>query len=157
MSSNSLTNILEKGIYINSSLVYYKALSYYKLIRVIDFMNKFIFFSFLRRAEFQYRPNNIEMINRDQGTSRKLLQYFNVELLRMSPPYKTSSNLLGLHILRKYLIKSHAGRCHALGKPVRGQRTWSNASNAKLTNGFLRKCLVKKNLTSITVDLDEWS
>ena len=28
-----------------------------------------------------------------------------------------------LNVIRLYLIKSFRGRCHAIGKPVRGQRT----------------------------------
>jgi ribosomal protein S13 len=32
-----------------------------------------------------------------------------------------------LNIIRLYLIKSYRGKCHAIGKPVNGQRTWSNA------------------------------
>merc|ERR1711904_96018 len=36
-------------------------------------------------------------------------------------------DLRRLNIIRLYLIKSYKGRCHALGKPVRGQRTSSNA------------------------------
>lgn len=32
--------------------------------------------------------------------------------------------------LRYYLISSYKGRCHALGKPSNGQRTWSNAWNS---------------------------
>ena len=35
-----------------------------------------------------------------------------------------------LNILRLYLAKTYRGRCHVLGKPVRGQRTWSNAWNS---------------------------
>jgi len=36
---------------------------------------------------------------------------------------------------RYYLIKTYRGRCQALGKPSRGQRTWSNANTAfRLTN-----------------------
>ena len=39
------------------------------------------------------------------------------------------------NFIRLYLIKSTRGRSHALGKPSRGQRTWSNAWNAyKLGN-----------------------
>lgn len=33
------------------------------------------------------------------------------------------NDLYRLNIIRLYLIKSFRGRCHALGKPVRGQRT----------------------------------
>merc|ERR1711957_1043572 len=46
--------------------------------------------------------------------------------------------LYRLNILRLYLIKSYRGRCHALGKPVRGQRTWSNAWGSYNTNTTLR-------------------
>merc|ERR1712195_247774 len=43
-----------------------------------------------------------------------------------------------LNVIRLYLIKSYRGRCHALGKPVRGQRTWSNAWGSYNTNTTLR-------------------
>ena len=41
-----------------------------------------------------------------------------------------NNNILALKklkIARMYLVKSYKGRCHAIGKPVNGQRTWSNA------------------------------
>lgn len=44
-------------------------------------------------------------------------------------------------LLRLYLIKTTRGRAHALGKPSRGQRTWSNAWTAynvnKTTRAFI--------------------
>jgi len=53
-----------------------------------------------------------------------------------------------LNIIRLYLIKSYRGRCHALGKPVRSQRTWSNAWNSYNVNSTLRLFIseTKKNL-----------
>ena len=47
-------------------------------------------------------------------------------------------DLYKLNIIRLYLIKSYRGRAHALGKPVRGQRTWSNAWNSYNVNKCLR-------------------
>jgi len=47
-------------------------------------------------------------------------------------------DLKRLNILRKFLIKSYIGRCHALGKPVRGQRTWSNSWNSYKLNNYVR-------------------
>ena len=45
------------------------------------------------------------------------------------------SDLIKVNFIRLYLIKTTRGRSHALGKPSRGQRTWSNAWNAyKLNN-----------------------
>lgn len=43
-----------------------------------------------------------------------------------------------LNILRLYLVKSFRGKCHALGKPVHGQRTWSNAWSSYKNNSTLR-------------------
>lgn len=42
------------------------------------------------------------------------------------------------NMIRLYLIKSFRGRCHAIGKPLRGQRTWSNASTAYRCNRAVR-------------------
>ena len=42
----------------------------------------------------------------------------------------TVSELTRYNLLRLYLVKTTRGRCHALGKPSRGQRTWSNAWTA---------------------------
>lgn len=48
-------------------------------------------------------------------------------------------SLLLLNIVRLYLIKVYRGKCHLLGKPVRGQRTWSNAWTSFKKNLILRK------------------
>ena len=40
--------------------------------------------------------------------------------------------------IRLYLIKTTRGRSQALGKPSRGQRTWSNAWTAHHLNTFIR-------------------
>ena len=48
------------------------------------------------------------------------------------------TELKRLNILKLYLIRSYKGKCHALGKPVRGQRTWSNAWNSYNYNRVVR-------------------
>jgi ribosomal protein S13 len=52
-----------------------------------------------------------------------------------------------LNVIRLFLIKSYRGKAHALGKPSRGQRTWSNAwtaySNNKTLRTFLAECQKK--------------
>jgi len=47
-----------------------------------------------------------------------------------------------LNLVRLYLIKSHRGRAQALGKPSRGQRTWSNAWTAYHYNKIIRNFVV---------------
>lgn len=43
-----------------------------------------------------------------------------------------------VNLIRLYLIKTTRGRSHSLGKPSRGQRTWSNAWNAYKLNSITR-------------------
>ena len=42
------------------------------------------------------------------------------------------------NLIRLYLIKTFRGRAQALGKPCRGQRTWSNAKTAYRCNRIIR-------------------
>lgn len=55
--------------------------------------------------------------------------------------------LVRYNLIRLYLIRTFRGRCHALGKPSRGQRTWSNASTSYRCNRMVRLFIrqVKKN------------
>ena len=55
-------------------------------------------------------------------------------------------DLLKFNLIRLYLIKTYRGRCFALGKPNRGQRTWSNAWTASRSNLTIKKFIseVKK-------------
>lgn len=43
-----------------------------------------------------------------------------------------------LSVLKSFLTRSYKGKCHALGKPVKGQRTWSNGWNSYNTNRLVR-------------------
>ena len=58
-------------------------------------------------------------------------------------------DLTRFHLLRLYLIKTTRGRSHALGKPSRGQRTWSNAWTAynhnRVTRAFVNAYQKKLN------------
>lgn len=48
------------------------------------------------------------------------------------------SELTRYNFIRLYLIKTTRGRSHALGKPSRGQRTWSNAWTSYKLNSETR-------------------
>lgn len=60
-------------------------------------------------------------------TNRVITIPLNVIYSQVNTVNNRRPDLYRLNIIRLYLIKSYRGRCHALGKPVRGQRTWSNA------------------------------
>lgn len=65
---------------------------------------------------------------------------------KMSPFNHTLYELIRFNIIRLYLIRSYRGRAQSLGKPSRGQRTWSNAWTAHYSNQVIKSflTLVKK-------------
>jgi len=67
-----------------------------------------------------------------------LLRPLNIIFSQVNSVNHRSPDLLKFILVREYLIKSYRGRCHAVGKPVRGQRTWSNAWNSYNINKTLR-------------------
>lgn len=52
-----------------------------------------------------------------------LIDPLNLTFSQVNSVNNSIEELKKFNILRLYLIKSHRGKCHALGKPVRGQRT----------------------------------
>lgn len=80
--------------------------------------------SLISDLESEYHSNFIEPLN--------------IMFSQVNSVNNIFEDLKKFNILRLYLIKSHRGRCHALGKPVRGQRTWSNAWNSYKVNKILR-------------------
>jgi len=79
---------------------------------------------------------------------RKIINMFLSQLISINYGVK---DLVKYNILRLYLIKSFRGRAQAMGKPSRGQRTWSNAWTAYKYNRMLRQFIIdiKKKLFHI--------
>ena len=71
-------------------------------------------------------------------TSKIIIKPLNIFLSQVHTVNNQYTDLLRLVIMRLFLIKSYKGRCHAIGKPVRGQRTWSNGWNSYNYNKVLR-------------------
>lgn len=70
----------------------------------------------------QNRPK--ELLTSYQETNHTPLEKpINVLLSQINSVNHQRPELHRLNVIRLYLIKSYRGRCHALGKPVRGQRT----------------------------------
>jgi ribosomal protein S13 len=81
---------------------------------------------------------------------KNLIKTINIIFSQVNNVNATSLELTKLNIVRKYLTKSYQGYCHAIGKPVRGQRTWSNSWNSFKCNNVLRNFITKtKHLNSI--------
>lgn len=96
---------------------------------------------FIKRFELNYLYKNKEktflILSLDQ---RKIINMYLSQLVSIN---NNIFELLRFNLIRLYLIKSYKGRCHALGKPTRGQRTWSNASNAKKCNLIVKNFITE--------------
>lgn len=71
--------------------------------------------------------NSISILKVSKIYYKEIVGFLNHYYSEISSVNNIYIDLKRLNIIRLYLIKSYKGRCHAIGKPVRGQRTWSNA------------------------------
>lgn len=117
--------------------------------------------------EFFYEKKGMGPLTQNMFSKRFELQYFflfrnyNKQLHTFSVAKRKSFNVFlsklisinhsifevqKYNLIRLFLIRSYRGRCHAIGKPSRGQRTWSNGRTAynvnKVTRHFIQE--VKK-------------
>lgn len=94
---------------------------------------------FIKRFEYGYYIKNVQKKNIIFDTfsndKKKLLNMWISQLLSTNHHVK---DLIKLNVIRLYLIKSFRGRAQMLGKPSRGQRTWSNAWNAYQCNRTIK-------------------
>ena len=85
----------------------------------------FFFNSMIRRFELtfiKHKPQVMYDVYSEEN-SKALIKPLNVILSQIASVNHHVSEVKRLNIIKLFLIKSHKGRCHALGKPVRGQRT----------------------------------
>lgn len=77
--------------------------------------------------------------------TRKLI---NILLSQITSVNNQISEIQKYNLIRLYLTKTYRGRAQALGKPSRGQRTWSNAWTSYYYNKTLRAFIntIQKNL-----------
>lgn len=99
---------------------------------------------FVKRFEMQqvYKKHSTPLTYYSSSTRSTL----NKLLSRISTTNHPISEVVRYNIIRLYLIRSYRGRAQALGKPSRGQRTWSNSWTAHYNNSIIRSfiSLVKK-------------
>lgn len=100
---------------------------------------------FIQRFELNYflfkKDELLTVLSLDR---RKII---NMYLSRITSINNNIFELIKYNFIRLYLIRTFRGRCSALGKPSKGQRTWSNASNAYKCNRLIRVFIsqVRKN------------
>ena len=99
----------------------------------------------VKRFELNFLFYNTEKTFTHISLDRRKI--INMYLSQISSINSNIFELIKYNLIRLYLIKTFRGRCHALGKPSRGQRTWSNASTSYRSNRVIRIFIrqVKKN------------
>lgn len=93
---------------------------------------------FIKRFEMQFfffLKNKNKTFMEYPLEQRKII---NMYLAQLTSINNNIFELLRYSLIRLYLIKSYRGKCFALGKPARGQRTWSNAQTAAKNNSVIR-------------------
>lgn len=131
-----------KGFFYSGKLYYTKKLEYTNFIKVIPGLGVKFRKLLTKRLELTtfslYYCNIFFFVDYLKFSSKKLTKTLNIVLSQLSNVNLGTNKLSELNILRKYLTKSYEGYCHALGKPVRGQRTWSNSWSTYKNNNVLR-------------------
>lgn len=129
-----------KGFFLNGQLFYF-SLTFNDLITEVESVGFRFRQLLVKRFEFTFfnKTQKFTAINAVQQTSVKsLIVPLNLILSQITSVNTTPSAVSRLRIIKLYLVKTYRGRCHAIGKPVSGQRTWSNAWNSFNHNKTLR-------------------
>lgn len=69
---------------------------------------------------------------------REILKSLNILFSQIHSVNNLMLELRRLNIVRLYLARLNRGKSHAIGRPTRGQRTWSNAWTSYKSNKILR-------------------
>jgi len=125
-----------KGFYYNGVVFNFDANLDF-LINNCSGMGRFFKKFFIKRFEWYDINSNRQrpLTAYSQSTQTTINKLFS----KINPFKHTIHELMRFHIIRIYAIRSYRGRAQAIGKPSRGQRTWSNAWTAYYSNSVLKK------------------
>lgn len=143
-------NILQvywpKGFFFGGNLFYFN-ISLENIINILQGFSSKFFYRILQRFELTFftKVRDLFLIDACKYNHKVISSPLNIILSQINSVNNVRFDLYKLNLIRLYLIKSYRGRCHALGKPSRGQRTWSNAWNAYKLNSTLRSYISLTN------------
>jgi hypothetical protein len=144
-----------KGFFFGGKLFYINKLYFNDIFRYHLYGFSFKFKQlFIQRFELttfvSYYINLFSLIQYFTKTYKNLIKPINIIFSQINSVNSSLTKLKTLHIVRKYLLRTYQGYCHYVGKPVRGQRTWSNGWNSFKCNNTLRNFTTKlKQLKSL--------
>ena len=143
-----------KGFFFGGKLFYTNSLNYNNIFKdhLFGFRHKFqdILTKRLELTTFALHYSNLYyLVDYFYIFKKKYTKTINIIFSQINNVNMTLKELQKLNIVRKFLIKSYKGYCHAIGKPVRGQRTWSNGWNSFRCNNILRNFINKTRQLSL--------
>jgi ribosomal protein S13 len=124
-----------KGIYYNGKL-FKNDWTLNNFINEFKGVGKLSRYLIIKKFEITHHLFDRNLIFHQNSSSKNKL--LNNYLSYITNTASSWDELLRYHLIRLYLIKTFRGRAQALGKPSRGQRTWSNAWTAFKYNTLLR-------------------
>lgn len=108
----------------------------------LAYSSKIAFFKRFEFNKYTFKNNNkFILLQLDQ---KKIINMYLSQIISIN---NNIFELIKYNLIKLYLIKSYRGRAQALGKPSRGQRTWSNAWNSYKCNKVIRFFI--KNMKSL--------
>ena len=142
-----------KGLFFGGKL-FYTNKTFYETFQLTPGLGQSFKNSILDKLELKnsVNVNTTSVSNFKKTYHKELVGFLNHYYSQVSSVNNNLSDLSRLNIIRLYLIKCYRGRCHALGKPVNGQRTWSNAWSAYKNNLVLRRFIseTKNSLSKLS-------
>jgi hypothetical protein len=129
-----------KGFFYGGNQFYFNKTPH-ELIPLVPGVGTYITPLLIKRFELTYYRRNywkFKLKTYEHKTKKSIIWPLNLIFSQINSVNNISQNVLSLKLLKLYLIKSYAGRSHFLGKPVHGQRTWSNAWSAYHNNRLVR-------------------
>lgn len=143
-----------KGYYFSNMLIPFE-ISFDKLLKLTQILSRLSRNILINRFELfinvNYKDAPLELDWRQQ-------RVLNIFLSQTLSIYTFIWESFKSRMIRLYLIKSTRGKCHALGKPSRGQRSVSNAWSAyhcnKTTRIFINevKEVLARNKEKVVID-----
>ena len=139
-----------KGLFFGGKL-FYTNKTFYEIFYLTPGLGRTFKKNILDKLELKnsIKVNTTSVLSFKSIYKKELVGFLNHYYSQVSSVNNNIFDLKRINIIRLYLIKSYKGRCHALGKPVRGQRTWSNAWSSYKNNLTLRRFVseTKNNLS----------
>lgn len=95
------------------------------MFKITDGLGLFSKSLVLKRLELHnsLEINKTVVLSFSNNFKRELTGFLNRFYSQVSSVNSFVAPLVRFNVIRLYLIKSYRGRCHAIGKPVKGQRT----------------------------------